>query len=180
MHTASARSGSGSRAKLRATVEAFAWLTLGAVLWWLSVDFQEPSSAYRLGAASWPRAILVLAFFFATMQWLGAMRRSPIAQQPVLESSTVEVSVVLIAIFALPLIYAWLLPRSGFFATTPLFSALYFWLLGERNWWRLTVATVALWAFLLLVFSALLYVPLPTGNWPGFYDFSNLVLALIR
>lgn len=170
------------RVRLRATGEALAWIAFGAVLWALTYSFDEASSAYRLGTTSWPRAVLVLLFACAVSQWLGALRKAP-STPPAPEqeqSSASGLSLSLFGVFGLPLVYAWLLPRTGFFATTPVFAALFFWLLGERVLWRLIVATATLCTVVLLVFSILLYVPLPTGNWPGFYDFSNFVLAMIR
>lgn len=168
------------RARLRATGEALLWIVFGAVLWALTNHFDEATSAYRLGTASWPRAVLVLLFVCAGLQWLAALR-SPEPTAPAAAKDQPDGgSLSLLAIFVLPLAYAWLLPLAGFFATTPVFLALLLWLLGERVWWRLGLAAILIWAIVVLIFSALLYVPLPTGNWPGFYDFSNFVLALIR
>lgn len=182
MPTATQRTAQRSaRAHLvRTSAEALAWITFGAVLWVLTYRFGEASDAYRLGTASWPRAVLILLFICAALQWLDTIRKPPAESASTPRDEKAGLSLPLLAIFALPLIYAWLLPRTGFFATTPIFAAALFWLLGEHVWWRLVVATVTLWVGLLLVFSVLLYVPLPTGNWPGFYDFSNFILSVIR
>jgi hypothetical protein len=79
-----------------------------------------------------------------------------------------------------PLIYAWLLPRAGYYIATPVFIATYMSILGVSRWRTIALTTIAAYAALLLVFTRLLYIPLPTGNWPGFYDFSNWLLVLLR
>ena len=40
--------------------------------------------------------------------------------------------------------------------------------------------TAGLYLGSLAIFSKLLFVPLPTGNWPGFYDFSNWLLEILH
>ena len=177
-----------SPSHLRASGEAFGWIAFAVVLWAITYSFHETSVAYRLGTASWPRAVLVLLVFCAVVQWLLTIRApapAPVpaqplpAAQPNSERTRVEVWSQL-AMFVLPLVYAWLLPRSGFFATTPLFVGILLWLLGERRWWRLVCAAASIWCITLLLFSVLLYVPLPTGNWPVFYDFSNRLLSWLH
>jgi hypothetical protein len=81
--------------------------------------------------------------------------------------------------FIWPLVYLWLLPRTGYYATTPFFIAGYMLIFGQRRWRRILAVTAGIYAALLLVFTKLLFVPLPTGNWPLFYDFSNAFLVLI-
>ena len=170
------------RTNRRAAVEALAWIAFGAFLWVMTFDFDTASNAYLLGTASWPRAVLVLLFLCAGLQWVQTIRKAPAVPETEAapESASSGITLSLLGVFGLPLLYVWLLPWTGFFATTPLFTAIYFWLLGERVWWRLALATVTLWVVLLLVFTTLLYVPLPTGNWPGFYEFSNFILSVLR
>jgi hypothetical protein len=52
--------------------------------------------------------------------------------------------------------------------------------LGMESWRVIFTTTIVAYSLLLLLFSKLLYIPLPTGNWPGFYDFSNWLLVLLR
>ena len=82
--------------------------------------------------------------------------------------------------FTLPLLYLMLLPRAGYFAATPLFLAAYMLAFRERSLKYMLATTALLYVGSLAVFSKLLFVPLPTGNWPGFYDFSNRLLEILH
>ena len=70
----------------------------------------------------------------------------------------------------MPLAYACLIPRAGFYATTPVFVALYLLLLGERRPLVLVGVSLLVFALVSLVFVMLFYTALPTGTWPGFYE----------
>jgi hypothetical protein len=39
---------------------------------------------------------------------------------------------------------------------------------------------VVVYVLIILVFGSVFYVALPTGTLPGFYDFSNWLLVLVR
>ena len=41
-------------------------------------------------------------------------------------------------------------------------------------------AGAVIWGVLTVLFTRFLYVGLPVGYWPGFYDFSNWLVVLIR
>ena len=82
--------------------------------------------------------------------------------------------------FTLPLLYLMLLPRIGYFAATPLFLAAYMLAFRERSLKYMLATTALLYLGSLAVFSKLLFVPLPTGHWPGFYDFSNRLLEILH
>ena len=85
----------------------------------------------------------------------------------------------ILATFTLPFLYLFLLPRTGYFATTPLFLMAYMLAFRERSLKYMLATTALLYAGSLAIFSKLLFVPLPTGNWPGFYDFSNWLLVIL-
>ena len=85
----------------------------------------------------------------------------------------------ILATFTLPFLYLFLLPRTGYFATTPLFLMAYMLAFREHSLKYMLATTVLLYAGSLAIFSKLLFVPLPTGNWPGFYDFSNWLLVIL-
>ena len=73
-----------------------------------------------------------------------------------------------------------LLPRTGYFATTPLFLIAYMLAFREHSVRHMLLTTALLYVGSLAIFSKLLFVPLPTGNWPGFYDFSNWLLKILN
>ena len=86
----------------------------------------------------------------------------------------------ILATFTLPLLYLLLLPRTGYFVTTPLFLVAYMAAFRERSLKYMLATTALLYVGSLAIFSKLLFVPLPTGNWPGFYDFSNWLLERLH
>ena len=86
----------------------------------------------------------------------------------------------IVATFTLPLLYLVALPRTGYFVTTPLFLIAYMLAFRERNLKYMLATAAGLYAGSLAIFSKLLFVPLPTGNWPGFYDFSNWLLEILH
>ena len=90
-----------------------------------------------------------------------------------------EAQLRILATFTLPLLYLYLLPHTGYFATTPLFLVAYMLAFRERSLKYMLATTALLYAGSLAIFSKLLFVPLPTGNWPGFYDFSNRLLVIL-
>ena len=85
-----------------------------------------------------------------------------------------------LATFALPLVYLFLLPRTGYFITTPVFLVAYMLVFRERSLKYMLATAALLYLGSLAIFSKLLFVPLPTGNWPGFYDFSNWLLEILH
>ena len=78
----------------------------------------------------------------------------------------------------LPLIFAWSLKPVGFYAATPIFTALVILLLGERRpKWVLGI-TLFIYAMLILLFMVVLNAPLPQGTVSPFYDFSAFMLRM--
>lgn len=154
--------------------------------WVYSYEFEQDLRSYAFGTVGWPRTILVLMAICA-VGWCGTeLRRSrgphqSIAEQlPRGEPVTAQAWLKILGTFLLPLLYVWLLPRMGYFATTPFFIAGYAILFGQRRLRNIVLVVCIVWGTSILVFAKLLYVPLPTGNWPGFYEFSNALLRLVR
>jgi hypothetical protein len=74
----------------------------------------------------------------------------------------------------------WLLPNIGFFVLTPFLISAYMFTFGQRRPIHLIGTSGLIYACLVIFFSRLLFVALPTGNWPAFYDASNFILSLVR
>jgi hypothetical protein len=89
-------------------------------------------------------------------------------------------SPLLFGIFLLPLVYLVLLPRTGFFVTTPVFVAAFLWVLQVRRVRLLVSVTAIAYGLVLLIFVRLFYVALPVGNWPVFYDVNNWIVVAVR
>jgi hypothetical protein len=168
------------------------WVTLAVAAYWLTFDFDEPLDVYAFGASGWPRFILVCVVVGATAQLLLSLMRlrggaaALAAEDGAEEDSEASVSRTagfnprLLGIFGLPLVYLLLLPRTGFFVTTPFFIIAFLWILEVRKPRLLFGVALVVYAIVLLVFTRLFYVALPIGNWPGFYDANNWIVVFVR
>jgi hypothetical protein len=162
--------------------ELLIWLALALAAFALTFQFSAEPGSYRWGAASWPRAILLLMAVFAVAQFLLHRKPSSKEEGSMNRPATTAAGnrIQLIATFVLPLIYLALLPKAGFYLSTPLFLLAFLWILGERRWPYLIGVPLLIYVLINLLFTRLFYVALPTGSWPGFYDFSNWLIVLIR
>lgn len=155
------------------------WLALALVAFGLSFQFSDELGTYQWGAASWPRAVIFLmaitAVIHATIR-LRERRRATVADGSDSRSGLVGS----VGLFVIPLVYAWLLPRTGFYVTTPVFLIVFLLYVGERRWHIVLITTALITALVFLIFAKLFYVALPVGNWPGFYDVNNWLLVTIR
>ena len=200
----------GRRAWVSPAAECGAWLALAAGMWAYSYRFDGEFPAYLWGPVSWPRAVLAAIVVLALAQlalrtWLGPSPEPPAGAgnargredvggprqdgppgngEPREDRSEAQnepgARWRTITTFTLPLLYLILLPRTGYFATTPFFLAAYMLAFRERDLKYMLATTAILYLASLAVFSKFLFVPLPTGNWPGFYDFSNRLLEILN
>jgi len=155
------------------------WLALALIAFGLSFQFSDEIGTYEWGAASWPRAVILLMAITAVVHAvirLREPRRQALAEEGEEGSSLIGS----LGLFILPLIYVWLLPRTGFYLTTPIFLIAFLLYVGERRLPVIAIATALITALVFLVFAKLFYVALPVGNWPGFYDVNNWLLVMIR
>ncbi|MCB1550280.1 MAG: tripartite tricarboxylate transporter TctB family protein [Hyphomicrobiaceae bacterium] len=162
--------------------ELVLWLAIAAGMWGYSYWFDVKLSTFALGPVAWPRAVLLFIVAAAIISFLMDRTSAPEAPEPAASDSTPQVTTTssnlqLAAAMGLPLVYTALLPGAGFYATTPFFFFAYMWVLGMRRLGLMLAVTVGFYVLILLVFAKLLYLSLPTGVWPGFYDFSNWLLV---
>lgn len=168
--------------------ELLVWLALAGGAYAMSFDFEQPISGYRLGATTWPRMIIGLIVVVALVQFAirlaNAMRDAKAESGPGYWSqffgSGVRANTKVALAFGLPVLYAVLLPWTGFYVTTPLFLIAYLYLLGERRSRYLVGVGLFIYLLMVLIFTTLFYVALPVGNWPGFYDINNWLLQFYR
>ena len=155
---------------------------LGMICFVLTFEFAGEPSAYRWGPASWPRAMILLlllsAVLHCTTSLLALRRRSTSNEEP--NRITAIGRSPLLGLFAIPLVYVVLLPRAGFYLTTPVFLLAYLYYLGERRWGVLAFVTALIYLPINLIFTVFFYVALPVGVWPGFYDLGNWLLSILR
>ncbi|MBU1207812.1 MAG: tripartite tricarboxylate transporter TctB family protein [Proteobacteria bacterium] len=174
--------------KRRLWLEVCVWLAIGISAYAITFQFDDPIQGYRWGATAWPRAIIMGLLAIAILQFVVAMRKTAVTKRPnageaaQAQRQTPEDKPVLkVALsFVLPLFYLLLLPRTGFYLTTPVFLLAYLFLLGERRWTRLIQVTAIIYAIMIIVFTTIFYVPLPVGYWPLFYDTNNWLLQVYR
>lgn len=155
------------------------WLALALVAFGLSFEFSDEIGTYEWGAASWPRAVILLMAVTALVHAAVRLRErgKEAASGENVERRDVFAS---LGLFLIPLVYVWLMPRTGFYLTTPLFLIILLLYVGERRWQVILITTLLITALVFLVFAKLFYVALPVGNWPVFYDINNWILVAIR
>lgn len=167
--------------------EAAIWLAFALGAWLYTYPFEHELRSYALGTVSWPRAIIVVIAICAVGQLADALRngRSPAEamKEPEEDASgerQLSRRLRVIAIFGLPLLYVWFLPRTGYILTTPVFIAVYAVLFGQRRLRNIVALALGVWVLTLIVFLKFLFVPLPRGNWAGFYELSGWVVSFLR
>jgi len=156
------------------------WLALALLAFGLSFQFSSEPGTYQWGAASWPRAVILLMAITAIVHAGVRLRenRGPGATEHQEERKGELFAS--IGLFVIPLVYAWLLPRTGFYLTTPIFLLVLLLYVGERRWSVLLATVLIITSLVFLVFAKLFFVALPVGNWQGFYDVNTWLLTVIR
>ena len=173
-------------------IELFIWLALVFLAYGLTYRFDKHLENYQYGAASWPRVIILGMAIFALIEailGLREFRRIRTASAEVVgEPKDVELGKPLpgdsahlkrLATFLTPLLFLFMIPRMGYYVSAPLFIAGFMLLLGERRSIYLIVTSFLIYAVTLVVFTKLLFVPLPEGSWPGFYEISSWIIVLL-
>jgi len=165
--------------KIGPLLELAFWFVLALIAFALSFQFSDEPGTYQWGAASWPRAVILLMVIAALVNAWRAWQVRPAA---VTRDETGEEGSVVssLGLFVIPLIYAALLPRTGFYLTTPIFLIAYLLYVGERRFWMILATTGVITLVANLIFTKLFFVALPVGNWPGFYDVNTWLLTVIR
>ena len=162
------------------------WLAIAGLAYGYSFEFDRDIEMYRFGASGWPRLIILLIALGALGQFLQDLLKT--AGSPTSDPGyfsrfsehgprfVVRMGLTL----ALPLVYASLLQGMGYYFLTPFFLAGYLYLTGEHRVVPLILVPGVIYAVVTLIFTRVLYVGLPTGYWPGFYDFGNWFVVLLR
>ena len=176
-----------SKLKTNHKVETLIWLTIVAVFFVFSFEFNQEIEIYKFGATGWPRVIVGLLLLVTLGNFLHLYKKGSEAQFGRVGISDDEEEISydgigsiqkLIAILALPLIFAWSLKPVGFYSATPVFIALTIMLLGEKRIKWILGITLFIYLVLILLFMVILNAPLPQGNISPFYDFSAFMLTL--
>ncbi len=178
--------------ELRGSIlETVLWFVLAIIAFALTYQFNEPLPQYRFGATAWPRTLIFLLAIFALFELFSKYRKIINKDAQVqgkknkgiifdIINSDLLTNIKRLATFFLPILYLLLMPRLGYYAITPFFLAGYMYLLGERRSFNLVVTTFFIYLCTLAIFTKLLFVSLPVGNWSGFYEVNSLLLSLIK
>lgn len=169
------------------TVEALAWLAFALLAFIATFGFDGPLPTFKLGAAFWPRLVLAGIVVVALILLVTSLvRRTDDVSQVVDERLTdalpedaAHVTKKTVAIFVLPLVYAYAQHKLGFLLVTPVFFLVYMYLLGVRRWRTLFAVTASLYAAIVLVFVKLIFTPLPQGA-GVFYTLNGHFIGLIQ
>lgn len=173
--------------RIKAAIECGAWLAFAGFLFYFSLGFRDTTypGGYALGAVFWVDLVIILIVLSALAN--GAIRflASPVASgEAAADDAPTEEpggnALQIVAIFLLPLIFVWLLPRIGFYFAMPLFVFSALVVLGERRLKMLLGLTAVICGILFFVFTTLLYVPLPTGRIELFYEMNTAIRVFLR
>ncbi len=177
-----------NRIPLKNLLEAGLWIGFVIIAYIYSFEFDRNVEGYRFNATGWPRTVLLLIVLAALAHLYQIYRDSALTAT---ESDNADGSqdetprtaahrLRLLAMLALPVVYAFLLAPVGFYVLTPIFIFLLLVLAEEKRWYYLIGISLGLYALLVFIFGKLLYLSLPLGNIQIFYDFSNWLLTVIR
>ncbi|HIB45908.1 MAG TPA: tripartite tricarboxylate transporter TctB family protein [Candidatus Lambdaproteobacteria bacterium] len=176
-----------SKLKTSHKVETLIWLTIVVVFFGYSFEFSQEIEIYKFGATGWPRVVLGLLLLVTLGNFLHLYKKGSEAQQGRVGITDQEEDISydgigsikkLIAILAMPLIFAWSLKPVGFYSATPVFIVLIIVLLGEKRIKWVIGITLFIYFLLIFLFMVILNAPLPQGNISPFYDFSAFMLTL--
>lgn len=167
-------------------VEIAIWLTVAGVAYGYSFEFDRDIEMYKFGASAWPRLIILFIFLAAVGQFLQDLRHaqtSPLYDPGYFSKFSEHGPRFMIRMgltLALPMIYAGLLQGMGYYFLTPFFLMFYLYLTGEHRLRMLILVPLVIYVGITLIFTRVLYIGLPTGYWPVFYDFGNWAVILLR
>lgn len=155
-------------------------LALFCIYCYFLVGAQSPApTETELGAAFWPRIILVLMIILLVINVINALKKHKAEGGNIFGGfniaeffkSKLFVGMIMVAVMAM------LMPMIGFVPVCILFLAAYGWLLGERRPVRLLVTSLAITIILYILFQGALDIMLARGN-GVFRDFA-LMLEMI-
>lgn len=167
-------------------VEIAIWLSLAGVAFAYSFEFDRDIEFYKFGASAWPRVIIAMIFLGAIGQFIQDILRSKadaLYDPGYFSKFSEHGSAFFIRMgltLALPLVYAALLQGMGYYFLTPFFLAGYLYLTGVRRVKMLILVPLSIYAVITFIFTRILYVGLPIGYWPGFYEFGNWFVNTVR
>lgn len=162
------------------------WLAVAGVAYGFSFQFDREIEMYQFGASGWPRVIIFLIALGAAGQFIQDLiqAKSDTIREPGYFSQFSEQGprffIRMGLTLALPMVYSIFLQGMGYYFLTPFFLVAYLYLTGEHRVSRLILVPGIIFIVITIIFTRFAYVGLPTGYWPGFYDYGNWFVVLVR
>lgn len=168
--------------------EWLAWVSLAGLAYSQTGFFDQPIKEYAFGASGWPRVLCLAVIAGASGQLILqilARRRGdlPAGGEPgnaIAKPAGIRNLAQRAGIFLLPLIYLYAMPSVGFYVATPVFVVCLLLLLEVRSPTAIATVTAVVCSLVLLVFTRLFFVALPTGSIEAFYAVNNAVISAVR
>jgi hypothetical protein len=167
-------------------IEIGIWLSVAGIAYAYSFEFDREIEFYKFGASAWPRVIIAMIFLGAIGQFIQDVvkaKTNPVYDPGYFSKFSEHGSGFIIRMgltLALPLVYAALLQGMGYYFLTPFFLVAYLYLTGVRRVTMLIFVPLLIYGVITFIFTRILYVGLPIGYWPGFYDFGNWFVNFVR
>lgn len=166
--------------------EVVVWLALAGVAYGFSFEFDREIEFYKFGASGWPRLIILFIVLGAVGQFVQDVIQSQ--ERPLYDPGYFaqfaehgpQFFVRMGLTLALPMVYATFMQGMGYYFLTPFFLVGYLYLTGEHRISRLILVPLVIYIVITVIFTRFAYIGLPTGYWPGFYDFGNWFVVFLR
>lgn len=169
----------------QANIELVVWLVLAGAFFGITFTFDQSTGTFAWGAAFWPRVVLAIMASAAVLNYASKVTDpnkdggGSTSDRTAARLSWRGAASVL-GMIGIPVVFAWLIPRTGFYFASLAFIPTYMIFLGERRASTILSVTLGLFVVINLVFTRIFYVALPTGQWSGFYDVSSWFVTMVR
>jgi hypothetical protein len=160
----------------RAIAEFLVWLAVAGFFLVASETFAHDRGGYAWGAASWPRTVAVLLALAALGRFLSRRRVGLAVERG--EEEAVRLTLPSMP-FLVTIAFVVVLPWTGFYAALPPFILAFLLATGERRPWALAGLSLGGASVLVGLFTALFFVPLPSGRLTAFHEASGWLVALL-
>jgi hypothetical protein len=160
---------------LRSCFEGVFWVLFAGFGFVLSFSFDQPIPTYSLGAASWPRFVLLGLTLLGIILILSPQPRLPNKNKLTVSDDSFQffsrTTWNRLLVFLLPLLYAWLMNVLGFLLVTPFFLAMQIYFFGYRRPILITAVVCAFYLLVVIIFVRLTFIPFPPGV--GYFNTLN-------
>ena len=173
----------------RPVIEWGIWIAISAWIYSQTGYFDTEIPEYAFGATGWPRTLCLAMALGATGQLIyqiTEIRRGGSPTEPAITRvrqnlrQSLWSSAKRLPIFVFPLVYLYFVPTIGFYLATPFFIIGLLLILEVRSPIAILSVTSVVYGLVLLLFTRLFYVALPTGRVAPFYDINIAIIGIAR